>query len=129
MVHTSLDTPYMTLFKDFLAKKHRLAIDAWGADDKDVHHIYQPLIDHIAQEISEKYRSLYPNLWTFGKRATRLSRNILISEFMIKEWADHFIGKTEEDIDALAGSFKFENCLKRDGLNAALSAHAKLTQQ
>lgn len=33
MVYTSLNTPYMKLFEKFLAKKHKLAVDAWGTDD------------------------------------------------------------------------------------------------
>lgn len=130
MVHTSLETPYMVLFKDFLAKKHRLAVDAWGADDQYVRDAYQPLIDLILKEVPEKYRNLYPApIWKFTERVGRLSRNILVAEFLVKEWADHFIGKTEEEIDAIAASFKFENCLKRDGLNAVLTANAKLIKQ
>ena len=130
MVHTSLETPYMVLFKDFLAKKHRLAVDAWGADEKDVRQAYQPLIDLILQEVPEKYRSLYPApVWKFTDRIGRIARIILVSEFLVKEWADHFIGKTDQEIDAIAASFKFENCLKRDGLNAILTANAKLSQQ
>ena len=33
MVYVSPDTTYMRLFKTFLAKKHRMAVDAWGTDD------------------------------------------------------------------------------------------------
>lgn len=130
MVHTSLDTPYMVLFKDFLAKKHRLAVDAWGADDKDVRQVYQPLTDLIIQEIPDKYRSLYPSpVWKLSDRIGRLARNILVAEYLVKEWADHFVGKSEAEIDAIAASFKFEHCLKREGLNAVLNANAKLVQQ
>ncbi|KAG6833172.1 Endo-1,4-beta-xylanase 5 [Tephrocybe sp. NHM501043] len=129
MVYVSTETPYMTLFKDFLAKKHRLAIDAWGADDVAVKHVYQPLVDHVLQEIPEQYQNIYPHpVWKLDNRVTRLSRNILISEFMIKEWADHFKGKSLEEIDAIAASFKFDACLKRDGLNKIMSDNAKLVQ-
>ncbi|KAJ2998826.1 hypothetical protein NUW54_g6996 [Trametes sanguinea] len=51
MVYVSRETPYMKLFKDFLAKKHRLALDAWGADDSQVRDAYQPLIDLIKREV------------------------------------------------------------------------------
>ncbi|KAG6841639.1 Endo-1,4-beta-xylanase 5 [Blastosporella zonata] len=129
MVYVSTETAYMTLFKDFLAKKHRLAIDAWGADDVAVKQVYQPLIDHVLQEIPEKYQNIYPHpVWKLDSRITRLSRNILISEFMIKEWADHFKGKSLEEIDEIAASFKFDACLKRDGLNKIMSENAKLVQ-
>ncbi|TFK35831.1 glycoside hydrolase [Crucibulum laeve] len=129
MVYVSQDTPYMKLFSDFLAKKHRLAIDAWGADDTAVRSVYQPLIDHILTEIPEKYRALYPApVWKLTDRITRLSRNILVSEFMVKEWADHFIGKSEAELDEIAASFKFDGCLKREGLNTILTESAKAVQ-
>ena len=125
MVHVSLDTPYMKLFSDFLAKKHRLAIDAWGADDSAVRHIYAPLIQHIIDEVPEKYRNLYPSpVWTLGGRVGRLSRNILVSEFLVQEWADHFIGKDEAELDQIASSFAYKNCVKREELNAILTANA-----
>ncbi|KAH8827163.1 glycoside hydrolase [Flagelloscypha sp. PMI_526] len=129
MVHTSLESPYMKLFSDFLAKKHKLAVDAWGADDSAVRHVYKPLIDLIAQEVPEKYLNLYPSpVWAFPSRVGRLSRCILITEHLIPEWADHFIGKTKEELDELAASFKFGNCLKRDGLNKILMDNASLVR-
>ncbi|TFK25855.1 endo-1,4-beta-glucanase [Coprinopsis marcescibilis] len=125
MVHTSLETKYMTLFKDFLAKKHRLATDAWGADDVKVRHVYQPLIDHILEEIPEENRALYPApVWKLTDRIARISRNILVAEFLVKEWAQHFVGLSESEIDEVAASFKFKNCLQREGLNRVLSANA-----
>ncbi|KDR66186.1 hypothetical protein GALMADRAFT_259658 [Galerina marginata CBS 339.88] len=65
MVHLSPSTPYMTHFSTFLSKKHRLAIDAWGADSSAVSHIYDPLIAHIEAEIPERFQNLYPHpVWT-----------------------------------------------------------------
>ncbi|KAI0791324.1 glycoside hydrolase [Abortiporus biennis] len=127
MVHVARDTEYMTLFKDFLAKKHRLAVDAWGADDSQVRQVYQPLVDLINQEIPQEYRNLYPSpVWKLEDRIGRLSRNILVSEFLVKEWADHFKGKTKEELDVIAQSFKFDKCLHRDGLNKILTDNATL---
>ncbi|KAF7298865.1 Glycoside hydrolase family 5 protein [Mycena indigotica] len=127
MVHVATTTPYMTIFESFLAKKHRLATDAWGADDAQVRHIYQPLIQHILDEIPEPNRALYPHpIWRLSDRVTRLSRNILVAEYLVKEWADHFIGKSTEELDEIAASFKFEACNKREGLNKILTDNAKL---
>ena len=56
---------------------------------------------------------------------SRLTRGILISEYLVKEWARHFKGKSKEELDEIAKSFLFENCLKREGLNKALSKHAE----
>ncbi|KII90335.1 glycoside hydrolase family 5 protein [Plicaturopsis crispa FD-325 SS-3] len=127
MVYIPTDAAYMTLFKDFLAKKHRLAIDAWGADDSKVRHVYQPLVDHITEEVPEKFQNLYPfPVWKLADRVGRLARNILLSEFLIREWAEHFRGKEEAELDKIAQSFKFENCVHREGLNKILTDNAKL---
>lgn len=128
MVHVSPSTPYMKLFWEsgFLQKKYRLAVDAWGADDKAVKHVYQPIIDMIKDNVpDEKHRQLYPYpVWTLEARVERLARCTLVSEFMVVEWAEHFIGKTEEELDELAKSFLFANCLKREGLNKVLTEYA-----
>jgi hypothetical protein len=129
MVYVSLGTPYMTLFKDHLAKKHRLAVDAWGADDTAVRHVYQPLLDHIIEEVPEKYRDLYPApVWKLDSRVTRISRNILVSEFLVREWAEHLVGKSEEELDSIAASFKFDACVQREGLNTILTENANHVQ-
>ncbi|KAJ6585147.1 glycoside hydrolase [Mycena capillaripes] len=126
MVYVDLETPYMTLFQSFLAKKHRLAVDAWGADDTSVKPVYQSLQDHVLDEVPPAYRELYPApVWRLSERITRLARNILISEFLVKEWAEHFVGKDLEELDAIAASFKFEACQKREGLNKILTDSAK----
>ena len=130
MVHVGLDTPYMTLFKDFLAKKHRLAVDAWGADESWVRPKYQPLIDLINQEIPAQFQTLYPApVWKLSDRVGRLARNILVSEFLVQEWAEHFKGLELEQLDELAKSFLFEQCVKREGLNAVLTENARLVKE
>lgn len=127
MVYVSKSTPYMTLFKDFLAKKHKLAIDSWGADDAYVRHIYDPLVNLIKDNVAdEKYLNRYPfPLWTIKERVNRVARANLLGEVFVAEWADHFKGFDEAKLDELAQSFKFENCLKRDGLNKVLTEHAQ----
>ncbi|KAF8163637.1 glycoside hydrolase superfamily [Crassisporium funariophilum] len=125
MVHVSKSTPYMQLFKDFLRRKHLLAVDAWGKDDRNVKHIYQPIADLIRESVKNgNHLKLYPPLWTFEERVTRLSRTMLVAEFMVKEWAEMFRGFDEKRLEDLAQSFSFENCLKRDGLNKTLREHA-----
>ena len=51
-----------------------------------------------------------------------------MSEFLVKEWAEHFKGKSKEELDEIAQSFKFENCLTRDGLNEVLKENARLVK-
>ena len=126
MTYVSPDTPYRQLFKDFLAKKYRLAADSWGADDKYVRDVYQPIIQLIKDNVpNEEHLKLYPYpVWTLEGRTARLARCMLISEFLVMEWAEHFRGMDSAQLDRLAESFKFENCVKRDGLNKVLRDHA-----
>ena len=129
MVHVSRETPYMTLLKDFLAKKHRLATDAWGADDTHVRHVYDPLLKLITDVAAPKpeHQHLYPwPVWKLSDRVGRLARNMLVAEFLVAEWAEHFAGKTEAELDEIAKSFLFENCLKREGLNKVLTENATM---
>lgn len=124
MVYISPDTPYMTLFRTFLDKKYRLAIDAWGADDTHIRDVMAPFEKFITDNVDPKYRELYPApVWKFKERVARISRNILLAEFMVREWADHFTGMNEGQLDELAQSFKFENCVHRDALNKVLRDH------
>lgn len=157
MTYVSPDTPYMKLLAPFLvsaraavlrysrlrkAKKQKLAIDAWGADDStpEIRAAYKPLEDFIERNIDPKYLDLYPQPhWPWKIRVARsalhaqtmrpradglrrLARSILVAEYMVDEWAEYFRGKTEEQLDEIAASFRFENCLKRDTLNTILTS-------
>lgn len=42
----------------------------------------------------------------------------------MNDWAEHFRGMDEAALDRVAQSFKFENCVEREGLNRVLRAHA-----
>ena len=129
MVYVSRETTYRQHSSDFLAKKYRLATDSWGADDKYVRDVYQPIVQLIKDNVpKEEHRRMYPYpVWTVEGRVARLARCMLIGEFLVKEWADQFKGMSEEQLDKLAESFKFENCVKREGLNKVLREHAEQT--
>lgn len=121
----------MVLLKEYLAKKHKLAIDSWGGDDTHVRQIYMPMVHLIEENVTNKKNlEMYPYpVWNLKKRVERMSRAILLGEIFALEWADHFRGKSLEELDELAQSFKFENCLKRDGLNKVLTEHAEAVKK
>ncbi len=127
MVYVSRETPYMTHFAHLLERKYHLAVDSWGADDKSVKHAFDPLVELINTEVPvEEHRQLYPfPTWRVQKRVARLARATVFADFMVKQWAEHFAGMDYGQLDELAQSFKFENCLTRDGLNKVLSDDAK----
>jgi len=124
MVYTARSTPYIKLFDEFLQKKRRLAVDSWGVDDAHLKHIYGPLEDLIKQNV-EKIEELDRYPWKFGRQVATLSRYILVAEYLVSEWARHFSGKTYEQLDELAKSFLFENCVQRNDLNEYLQKAAE----
>ena len=129
MVFVNPETSYMKRFQEFLAKKYRLAVDAWGADDKSVRHIYDPIVEMIKEAVpDESFRKLYPPIWSLEERVTRISRTIMVAEYLVKEWADMFKGLDQDALDELAKSFAFENCLHRDSLNKILTDNATLVK-
>ena len=74
MTFVSPDTPYRKLLAPFLAKKQRLAIDAWGADDSlpELRAAYGPLEEFIQRNIDPKYINLYPSpIWDWKSRVGR----------------------------------------------------------
>lgn len=121
MVYANPDSAYMRLLKPFLAKKKRLGLDKWGRDDTHVKHIYEPLIQHLKEEIPEEIqRRRYPQHWGLEGHVHRVMRELLVSELLTYEYATYFEDKSLEELEELAASFKFENCLKRIGLNKIL---------
>ncbi|KAK5658450.1 hypothetical protein OQA88_1839 [Cercophora sp. LCS_1] len=126
MVHASPDSAYIKLLQPFLAKKKRLGLDKWGRDDKEVAHIYAPVIEHFKQEIPEQWvNKRYPQVWKIEGHVHRVIRETLFSEIMCWEYASYFEGKSFEELDELAASFKLENCVRRDGLNEILRRDAE----
>ncbi|KAJ8688977.1 Endo-1,4-beta-xylanase 5 [Pleurotus ostreatus] len=125
MVYVSQDTPYMTRFRDFLAKKYRMAVDSWGADDRYVKKIYEPIVGLIKEACPDAdTKRLYPPIWSLEERVARYSRQTLVAEYLVGEWASIMKGLDEGDLEELAKSFAFENCAKREGLNDVLRKYA-----
>lgn len=126
MVYAGPETPYIRLLKPFLEKKKRLGLDKWGRDDTHVGHVYESVIKHLKEEIPEKFLNRrYPQHWKIEGHVHRVLRETLFSEIMTWEYASYFEGKTLEELDELAASFKLANCVKREGLNEILRADAR----
>lgn len=129
MVHVDKETPYMKQFDSLLKKKHLYGVDSWGSNvnSPNVKPIQSQLEAWITEAVpDESHRRLYPfPIWQFKDRIAKISRNILLAEYLVQEWAENFRGKTEEELDELAKSFLFENCVKREGLNSVLTGTTK----
>ncbi|KAH7410518.1 glycoside hydrolase superfamily [Phaeosphaeria sp. MPI-PUGE-AT-0046c] len=124
MVYVNPNTPYMQLIDPFVSKKQKLALDFWGFVDKEgVHDVYNPFIEGLKKMVLEHLqKKRYPFIWDFQRHVERVVRETLMSEYLGWEFAELFVDKSEDELEELAKSLSFENCVKRDGLNVILQA-------
>jgi len=75
--------------------------------------------------VPDRFHDLYPYpVWKLNDRIGRIARNILVSEFLVKEWTEHFLDKTDAELDKIAGSFRFGQCTKGEELSEILKENA-----
>ncbi|KAH7419233.1 glycoside hydrolase family 5 protein [Cadophora sp. MPI-SDFR-AT-0126] len=127
MMYVPKDSAWFKLLGPFIEKKAKLGVDFWGRDDKDVGHIYAPIKQHFQDVVpKEHWNKKYPSpLWDMSRHIDRVVRECLLSEYLAYEMADYFKGKSFEELDELAASFKFENCVQRKDLNDILQKDAE----
>ncbi|KAH8646910.1 glycoside hydrolase family 5 protein [Xylariales sp. PMI_506] len=130
MLYIDPESPYMRLIRPFVDKKQRLSLDFWGCVDREgVKDIYPPFIAKLKEVVPEHLqKAKYPNIWTFDRQVERVVRECLMSEYLGREMAELFEGKTEDELEELAASFNFDNCVKRSKLNELLSIDARNCQ-
>jgi hypothetical protein len=116
VVHAATDSPYRTLLADFLAKKERLGADSWGGTDEHIREVVDPLEALLTRE----FPRFDPYPWGARKWASRLLRHILISEALLPEFAEQFRGISPAEARTLAGSFRWDSCTRRTGLEQTL---------
>ncbi|KLT46030.1 glycoside hydrolase [Cutaneotrichosporon oleaginosum] len=123
MVYVNPDSAYIRLVEPFLKKKRALALDAWGCDDTPVRAIFDPMAEWL-RKAAPSIDTRYPPTWRAEKHLFRIVRNCLLSDELCAEYASYFAGKSEAELDEIARSFAFENCVKRERLNQILQADA-----
>ncbi|OAL52055.1 glycoside hydrolase, family 5 [Pyrenochaeta sp. DS3sAY3a] len=131
MVRTNLESPIMKLLAPFLQKKRDLSADFWGSNDDKVRDVYDPFFKAIKEWVPQHlHNKKYPSpLWTIERHFERVIRETLLSEYLGMECAEYFQGKSESELDELAASFKFENCVVQDALNTILSEDARKSEK
>ncbi|MBA4197406.1 MAG: glycoside hydrolase family 5 [Chitinophaga sp.] len=121
IMHQNDSTPYMKLVKQFLHRKDSLGADAWGSTDKNIRTTIEPLEKLVSKE--------FPNYNPYPNGANRdialLVRHILISEALLPEYCNLFKNLSDEQVLALAQSFRFENNVKRKRLEDILTGKEK----
>jgi endoglucanase len=121
VVHAAPDSPWTERIRPIMEKKARLGVDAWGGTDAEIRHIMGPLEELFATE----YPSYDPFPFGSKREIQLLLRNILLAEPLLPEYAELFRGMGEDEIDAMMRSFRFENCVKREGLAGILSEYSE----
>jgi endoglucanase len=117
IMHQKNDTPYMKLVSAFLSRKDSLGADSWGSSDKNIRQVMSPIEELFKKEFPEY--NPYP---AGQKRQIRqLLRHILIAQALVPEYCNLFSDLSEEELIALAESFRFENYVKRERLEDILT--------
>lgn len=86
------------------AERQRLAGDQWGCDDRHVRHLFDPVVNWLLETVPG-FKKRYPTIWKPTRSVSRVVREMLLSEELLKEYLELFRGKTEAQLDELARSF------------------------
>ncbi|KAL4886495.1 putative cellulase [Aspergillus karnatakaensis] len=128
MTYVDPDSAYMKFIRPFLEKKQKLGLDFWTITGRDaVAPVYEQFFAAIKGMVDERFHKVkYPKIWTFERQFERVIREMLLSEYVGWELAEMFRGKTEEELEELAGSFALGKCVPREELNEVLRRDAAL---
>ncbi|KAL1968139.1 hypothetical protein VTN77DRAFT_2270 [Rasamsonia byssochlamydoides] len=124
MVHTSPNSPWNRTIASFLEKKRACQLDGWAPrPSAEVDALFAPLIAWIDRVSPNK--KMYPTPWSTKRHVIRRVLHDFLSASLSNEFAELFAGMDEAQLEELARSFSFEECVQREGLNRIMSAHAK----
>jgi endoglucanase len=121
IMHQKEDTPYMKKVASFLSRKDSLGADAWGSSDKNI----RPVLEPLEQMFKKEFTGYNPYPSGAQRHISLLVRNILIAEALVPEYCELFRDLSDEQLIALARSFRFENYVKRQRLEDILTGREK----
>jgi hypothetical protein len=123
LVHAAPDSPWMQRIRPIVEKKRRLGVDNWGATDAGI----RDILDPIEALFEREYADFDP--FPFGRQRWihTVVRGILLSEPMGDQLARCLAGIGDDGVAALAESFRFANCVRRERLAALLASKARAT--
>ena len=129
MVYASPNSFYMKTIAPFLAKKKALQLDSWGKyPSKQVADVIEPLAEWINSVCPEATHT-YPTPWYTQRHLARKIMETFMAQAFATEFAELFKGMSLEQLDEAAKSFRFDQCLQREGLNKIMSEHAEVHKQ
>ena len=126
MLHTNPDSKWNLAIQPFLDKKKKLRLDAWGVYPSDESEAaVNPLVEWI-EKINPSAKDTYPTPWGVERHVLRNVVQTFVSATFSDEFAEQFREMEGKELDALAHSFHFDECVQRQGLNEILTSHAEL---
>ena len=126
MLHTSPDSRWNKTIQPFLDKKSKYWLDSWGRrPSTELNALLKPLVEWI-DRVSPTATTMYPHTAGTERHVLRRVFTTFLAESLSDEFAEQFRGMDEKDLDALAHSFHFDECVQRSGLNQILKEHAHL---
>lgn len=124
MIYTNQQSKWNTLINPFLEKKRDFWLDKWGRRPAaEPEAALRPLVDWI-DRVSPTAKQTYPTSWNTEMHVMRNVFNTFLAASFVDEFAALFRGMDEKQLEELARSFHFENCVQREGLNGILRDHA-----
>lgn len=125
MLHTSPTSAWNTRIRPFLDKKKAYRLDAWGVHPStEAEAALRPLLEWIEKICPGAGERKYPTNWGTERHVLRAVVQTWLSERFSDEFAELFRGCDEHQLEELAQSFAFDQCVQRDGLETMLRAHA-----
>jgi hypothetical protein len=120
MIYTDPESKWIKTIQRFLEKKKRLQLDGWGPHpSEEPERVLMPLVKWV-EEVGIGVKEMYPRVWPVRRRVQRAVIHTLLAESFSNEFAGLFRGLGKEELDALAHSFHYDECLQRKGLNEIL---------
>ena len=120
IVHTSPTSKWNTTIAPFLSKKKQYQLDGWGWNpSQEPQEAMAPLVEWIDQ-ISPEAKKMYPSPWPTRRKIQRAVFHTFLADSFSNEFARLFVGMAFEDLDALAHSFHFDECVRRTELEDVL---------
>lgn len=126
MIYTNPDSVWNKTIGPVLEKKNRFWLDNWGRRPQDEPQaMLKPLVDWI-DKVSPRAKETYPTSWNTERHMLRNIFQTFLASSFVDEFAELFRGMDETQLDALARSFHFDECVQREGLNEILRQHARV---
>jgi hypothetical protein len=118
LVHAAPDSPWMRRIQPVLEKKERLGVDSWATTDKNIRDVMAP----IEAVFDREYPGFDP--FPFGRHrwVQTIVRSILLAEPMAEDFGRCFEGLEGDQLLALADSFRFDRCIRRERLAALIAS-------